>query len=664
MYVYDNMGRLYVSQDKSLKINGFAYNELGTLDKTTNEIDNYSITLRNYAFKNPYGPNKVIDLRGTYDDSVSTYRAYVSETTQYSYYPTGKLKEQYGAYTIDTGIDGVKFNPYVEYKYDSRGNIVSALHGTVDNVNEMTWGATTHYEYNKNRLSKVQINGSGTRNNSNSVNVSYEYYDDGKLKSVSYPALTDGSILKSEYVYDGLSRLTSLTNYKGTDVLSSYIYTYDSNGNILTTTETVGSTQNSVAYTYDKLNRIASVSGTKGADFYYEYDVRGNRKANFEQIDYLFEESAIFIYDAEDNLDRSQVGDNITHFEYSANGYRYFKKENSDMPEYYVYDPNGRLQAIAALVQLSMTDGSSIYAMYPVTQYIWGPDRVLAKIYKTTNKSYYYLYNVHGDVVQIVDTPGAIKNTYDYDIWGNFLKTEETIENHFTYFGQTYDETTGLYYLRARYYDPTTGRFTQQDPAEDGYNWYIYGNQNPVVYADSTGEAAETIIDIAGTIWSLADFIKNPSLINAAFLVWDVASVVIPFVPGSYVSKTGKYILKAGSNADDVVDSLKALNKVQRIDAIKDGAVVLPYKALKKLTKGTGLESHHLIEKRFANTLGISENDILSIALDKDTHQKITNAFRKALPYSTMRNPQNHSMQKIWDKTKEVYTEMGMTEYL
>jgi len=104
-----------------------------------------------------------------------------------------------------------------------------------------------------------------------------------------------------------------------------------------------------------------------------------------------------------------------------------------------------------------------------------------------TGKSYYYLYNGHGDVVQIVDTSGNIVNQYDYDVWGNFITKEETITNHFTYFGQTFDETTGLYYLRTRYYDPTTGRFTQQDPAEDGYNWYIYGNQNPVMFVDVDG---------------------------------------------------------------------------------------------------------------------------------------------------------------------------------
>ena len=493
LYVYDDMGRLHISQDKASKQNSYGYNELGTLDLTSNANPEDSIIARNYAFKNPYGANTVYDVRGTYDESTSSYAAYMNEITQYSYSPTGNLTEQYSTYAIDTGMDDVDFNPYVYYQYDSTGNIVSALHGIVDNVNETIWGATTHYEYNKNRLSKVQVDGADTRNTADSVNVSYEYYDDGKLKSVTYPALTDGSILKSEYVYDGLSRLTNLTNYKGTEVLSSYAYTYDSNGNILTTTETVGTTQNSVTYTYDKLNRIASAAGTKGADSYYEYDARGNRKANFEQIDFLSEESAIFIYDAEDKLDRSQVGDDITYFEYSSNGYRYFKKENSSYPEYYVYDPEGRLQAIAAAATLSMTDGSSLSVMFPVTHYIWGLDRVLAKIDKTTNKSYYYLYNGHGDVVQVVDTSGAVKNTYDYDVWGNFLKKEEAIENHFTYFGQTYDDTTGLYYLRARYYDPTTGRFTQQDSAQDGYNWYIYGNQNPVMFVDYSGNEALTI---------------------------------------------------------------------------------------------------------------------------------------------------------------------------
>ena len=50
-----------------------------------------------------------------------------------------------------------------------------------------------------------------------------------------------------------------------------------------------------------------------------------------------------------------------------------------------------------------------------------------------------------------------------------------------------------MYYLRARYYDPTTGRFTQQDPAEDGYNWYVYGNQNPAMFVDFNGMDGKVI---------------------------------------------------------------------------------------------------------------------------------------------------------------------------
>jgi len=213
---------------------------------------------------------------------------------------------------------------------------------------------------------------------------------------------------------------------------------------------------------------------------------------NFEQIDFLSEKSAQFRYNEKDQMYYAKVGDDAVYIEYDASGYRYVKQSSSFGIEYYIYDRNGRLQAIADLAEV-IVNGTTKSVMYPVKQYIWGPDRVLAQVDIETDGIYYYLYNGHGDVVQIVDRNGNIKNRYDYDVWGNFLKKEETIDNHFTYFGQTYDDETGLYYLRARYYDPTTGRFTQQDPAEDGYNWYVYGNQNPVVYADYTGEEPITL---------------------------------------------------------------------------------------------------------------------------------------------------------------------------
>jgi uncharacterized protein RhaS with RHS repeats len=76
---------------------------------------------------------------------------------------------------------------------------------------------------------------------------------------------------------------------------------------------------------------------------------------------------------------------------------------------------------------------------------------------KTASKDYYYLYNGHGDVVQMVNTSGAVVNSYAYDVWGNITSQKEETLKAFKYTWEVYDEETGLYYLRARYYDPSTG---------------------------------------------------------------------------------------------------------------------------------------------------------------------------------------------------------------
>ncbi|OMD48446.1 hypothetical protein BSK56_11780 [Paenibacillus borealis] len=122
---------------------------------------------------------------------------------------------------------------------------------------------------------------------------------------------------------------------------------------------------------------------------------------------------------------------------------------------------------------------------------------------KTAAKDYYYLYNGHGDVVQIVNTSGTPVNTYSYDEWGNITSQTEGIQNSFKYAGEIYDAETGLYYLRARYYDPSIGRFLNEDTVEGqidnplSLNLYTYVSNNPLIYTDPTmqeigGSALET----------------------------------------------------------------------------------------------------------------------------------------------------------------------------
>ncbi len=101
------------------------------------------------------------------------------------------------------------------------------------------------------------------------------------------------------------------------------------------------------------------------------------------------------------------------------------------------------------------------------------------------SKVYYYLHNEHSDVTSLVDEENKIKNSYEYDVFGDLTKSEEEANNEFKYYEQQWDKETHLLYLRARYYKPTMGRFTQEDVyIGDGLNLYVYVKNNPVMWVD------------------------------------------------------------------------------------------------------------------------------------------------------------------------------------
>ena len=101
---------------------------------------------------------------------------------------------------------------------------------------------------------------------------------------------------------------------------------------------------------------------------------------------------------------------------------------------------------------------------------------------------YHYASDEMGSTTHIVDDNGNVQNRYAYDAWGRITVREEAVPNRFTYYGQQIDPITQQYYLRARFYNPVIGRFTQEDIYQyDGLNLYTYCGNNPIIYQDPSG---------------------------------------------------------------------------------------------------------------------------------------------------------------------------------
>ena len=123
------------------------------------------------------------------------------------------------------------------------------------------------------------------------------------------------------------------------------------------------------------------------------------------------------------------------------------------------------------------------------------------------NATYYYVTNIQGDVLAIVNTSGTTVVQYTYDAWGNILSTSGSLSdtlgktNPLRYRGYVYDQETGLYYLQSRYYDPEIGRFISSDVLVStgqgllGNNMFAYCNNNPINFVDVHGYRPTDILE-------------------------------------------------------------------------------------------------------------------------------------------------------------------------
>ena len=247
-----------------------------------------------------------------------------------------------------------------------------------------------------------------------------------------------GTTTTESYSYDAVGNRTaslgvaSYTTNTSNEMTanSNASYTYDANGNTLT--KVVSS--NTTSYAWDYENRLASVTlPSSGGTVTFKYDPFGRRVEKISPS-----ATSIFLYDGDNLIEEANSTGAVVA--------RYSQGQSIDEP--------------VAVQRATTTD--------------------------------YYEEDGLGSITSLTATNGAVAQSYTYDSFGNLTNSSGSLTNFFRYTGREFDSETSLYYYRARFYDPSAGRFLSEDPLSpelmfDNLEVYEYVENDPVDFEDPLG---------------------------------------------------------------------------------------------------------------------------------------------------------------------------------
>ena len=460
-YIYDNMGRI-TSASSNGYTTAYEYDSLGRKYSESEYSSHYSV------------------FRGFFYEGVSQYvrREITGQYNLLSY--SAKSYEYDSEMRISKVKEGSK--EIASYTYDANGNKKSETLGN---------GVVSTYTYNKaNRITNLE-------NKSGDITISsyeYSYFLDGsdscKVRS------ENGIIETTEYEYDGLKRLTEESVKVGDNTTDTYAYEYDDYGNRSRMTA-AGSENYVTEYNYnnaqgkytallqkeiktveDEENPLDPTSNVKQT--VYTYDANGNQIT--KTADGKTETNT---YDGLNQLIGFTDGETTASYKYNVSGLRIEKVVNGQRINH-VWD--GSKQIVADIVE-----GDT----YNANCYVRGTSLAAKYTFVNGAKSEYtyYTQNAHGDVVNLTNADGEVTKKYTYDAFGVEKNISDSDANPFRYCGEYFDAETGTIYLRARYYNPTIGRFISRDSVtgkiEDplSLNLYTYCHNNPIKYIDPSGNS-------------------------------------------------------------------------------------------------------------------------------------------------------------------------------
>ena len=320
-------------------------------------------------------------------------------------------------------------------------------------------------------------------------NCGYGYDDNGNIASATLNGKWTG------YTYDALGQLVQVNDHSDTrsgENGTTWKYTYDLGGNILKKERfaynDTATPLETVTYTYGDANWRDKLTAVNGSTI--RYDAIGNP---------LNDGTWTYTWQNGRQLQKMQKSGVTAEFVYNADGLRVQKTVNGVATKYTLHGKN----------VVHMTSGTDELHIFYDAQ-----NRPAVVVYNGT--AYAYVKSLQGDIVALLNGAGNVVVSYVYDAWGapigksgSMAETLGSVQP-FRYRGYVFDEETGLYYLRSRYYNPGWGRFVNADVLIGAgkllsHNLFAYCDNVPVSFSDKHGQTREnsffyetTIEDVAG----------------------------------------------------------------------------------------------------------------------------------------------------------------------
>jgi RHS repeat-associated protein len=489
-YTYDALSRIKTEYD-GVRTNTFTYDKLDRVKSITVSA--------------PTPPS----VTYTYDDNGNlTARSHPDGGASYVY-------DDLNRRTKDT----FENNRVNDYGYDAASNLTSLTDA----------GGTVNYSYDQvNRLEKLQEPGGNCAATPATLCTVFTYTARDRLDEIRFP---NGVIEKR--TYDGSDKPALIEAKRGTTVLTRFAYDYVNGTRQTQLRQSVTDKDNNkTSYTYDQLERLKSAvvrtaggTGSVTDDRSWEYDKAGNRTkqvVNGATTSYHYNEgnqlcwrasgtptgtcasppagSTVHTYDHRGNeLDGTNgrvsgytIKNQVTQVVVGATTH-YFGYRSFDNTERVTVSGTWHQNNLLGVGWIGSTYWSRANDGSLITQ-------------RAGTAKHYYLKDALGSVVGLTDSAGAVTDRYNYDAYGNLLTSSSGSNANPWRFAGQHREAGGtfMYKMGARYYDPSLGRWTQQDQIDQAGdlregNRYVYTGDDPVNRVDPSGRFS---LDINGSIGS------------------------------------------------------------------------------------------------------------------------------------------------------------------